>query len=251
MNNIVDIDTAIADARKEVISHPIYQSINTADSLKRFMELHVYAVWDFMSLLKALQRELTCTTVPWKPVGDAQTRYLINEIVTGEESDVDEHGVRTSHYELYLQAMDQCGADVQTVSNFVALFAAGRSLEDAANLANIPSAAREFIEFTFSIVNSGKPHLMAAVFTYGREDLIPDMFTELVKEINSNHGGCFSIFTYYLDRHIEVDGDHHSHLALEMTARLCGDDKQKWAEAQEASETALRKRAALWTAVLE
>ncbi len=251
MTDVQDINTAIEPARKMVINHPIYKSINTPDSLVRFMEYHVYAVWDFMSLLKGLQRELTCTTLPWVPVGDAQTRYLINEIVTGEESDVDEQGVRMSHYELYLKAMKECGADVTPITHFVDLFSNGASLEESLETASVPSAAADFLRFTFSIVESGKPHLMAAVFTYGREDLIPDMFVELVRDIDTNHGGQFSILKYYLERHIEVDGDHHSHLALEMTARLCGDDESKWEEARIASETALNLRANLWTAVLD
>ncbi len=251
MTTIQDVNKALEPARNEVINHPIYASINTPDSLIRFMEHHVYAVWDFMSLLKGLQQSLTCTTLPWIPVGDAQTRFLINEIVTGEESDVDEQGVRMSHYELYLKAMSQCGADATSVTHFVERFSGGMSIDDAINQASVPPAAAEFMQFTFSIIESGKPHLMAAVFTFGREDLIPDMFVELVRDIDANQDGDFSMLKYYLERHIEVDGDHHSHLALEMTARLCGDDDVKWKEAVDASEKALRLRSKLWSAVLD
>lgn len=248
MNQIETINGIVAPVRKQIVESNAYKNIQTTEALRHFMEHHVYAVWDFMSLLKGLQRHLTCVEVPWIPVGDAQTRYLINEIVTGEESDVDEHGIRKSHFELYLDAMAQSGADTAAVLGFIDDFTRGESLESAALKNGVPKAALDFMTFTFSIINSGKPHLMAAVFTFGREDLIPDMFLSIVKDIEKNTGKDYQTFRYYLERHIEVDGDHHSHLAIEMTQRLCGDDSVKWEEAQQAVQQSLNIRARLWDA---
>src|SRR5258706_11224465 len=78
--------------RQQIINHKVYSAINDIDDLKVFMQYHIFAVWDFMSLLKALQNNLTCTSVPWFPKGSADTRHLINEIVVGEESDIDYSG---------------------------------------------------------------------------------------------------------------------------------------------------------------
>jgi hypothetical protein len=239
----------IADIRKEILHHRLYQEVKDIKHLQTFMEYHVYAVWDFMSLLKSLQMHLTCTTLPWKPVGDATTRYLINEIVTGEESDVDENGERMSHYELYLRAMKQANADAKVVEDFVSSLPSG-SL-DIQFTPGMPQAAQEFLTFTFDVIRSGKPHVMAAVFTFGREDLIPDMFIEMVRDFSATFPKEVSTLLYYLERHIEVDGDHHSHLALEMTANLCGSDELKWKEAEEAVKQALRMRKRLWDGVLE
>jgi hypothetical protein len=99
MNEQIEkIRKSIAPLREEIINHPVYSSIKDIDDLRVFMEFHVYAVWDFMSLLKTLQNNLTCTTVPWFPKGSADTRHLINEIVVGEESDIDLNGIRKSHF---------------------------------------------------------------------------------------------------------------------------------------------------------
>lgn len=214
------------------------------------MQYHVFAVWDFMSLLKTLQRELTCVAVPWVPVGNAATRYLINEIVTGEESDVDQQGNRMSHFELYLLAMKQAGADTGSIERLIAALKAGHTLTQALDAAGVPQAITNFVQCTFDTIGSAKPSLQAAVFTFGREDLIPGMFVSFVRDLNDQTSDRASVFQYYLERHIEVDGDHHSHLAYEMTELLCGDDADKWEQAQQAVAAALKARLQLWDAIL-
>lgn len=223
--------------------------INDIEDLKIFMQYHVFAVWDFMSLLKTLQNNLTCTSVPWFPVGSAETRFLINEIVVGEEADIDLNGNRKSHFELYLDAMQQCGADTSQIEQFISVLKTKNNFDSAFNEANIPQEAKDFINFTFSIINSKKDYLQSAIFTFGREDLIPGMFVSLINDMHKNFPDDISIFKYYLDRHIEVDGEQHSHLALKMTANLCNENEQYWKEAQEATVQSLQKRITLWDGV--
>lgn len=244
-NGIKQLLAAIAPVKAQLTNHPLYGQIAGLDELRVFMEHHCFAVWDFMSLLKALQQNLTCTTVPWLPVGNANTRYLINEIVTGEESDVDEAGSRASHFELYLRAMQQAGANTAVIEHFIDLLKQDKIIQDALNAANVPDAAREFVAQTFQVIATGKPHVIAAVFTFGREDLIPAIFIEMVRGLAAN----VNILRYYLERHIEVDGDHHSHLAYEMTAELCGEDPLKWQEATAEAQATLEARLALWDAI--
>lgn len=240
------IQKAIEPLRQQIINHKVYAAIKQVEDLKIFMQYHIYAVWDFMSLLKALQQNLTCTSVPWFPTGSADTRYLINEIVAGEESDIDSFGVRKSHFELYLDAMVQCGADTGPIDKFITNLKETGKLDSAFQVAEVPKAAKEFVDFTFQVIDSNKSHIQSAVFTFGREDLIPGMFISIVNDIHQNFPESISIFKYYLERHIEVDGDHHSHLALEMTAKLCGDDAQYWAEAEQLTLQSLQKRIQLW-----
>jgi len=242
---------ATAEKRNQLITHQLYSALSSIDDLKSFMQQHCFAVWDFMSLLKSLQQHLTCTTVPWLPVGQANTRYLINEIVTGEESDVDESGNRTSHFELYLQAMKQADADIAAINQFITLLTRGNDIAACLEKANVPAAACAFVLHTFKVIASGKPHIIAAVFTFGREDLIPSIFIELVREIAKSVSGKVDILKYYLERHIEVDGDHHSQLAYDMTAELCGTDTLKWQEATEAANEALEARILLWDGILQ
>ena len=249
--HIARIQQVIEPLRQEIINHKVYSVINDLDDLKVFMQYHVYAVWDFMSLLKSLQIGLTCTTTPWFPVGNANTRYLINEIVTGEESDADGRGVRKSHYEMYLEAMEQCGADTTAIDAFISSLQQTGCLKTAYAAGQVPQQAREFVDFTFEVIGSGLPHLQSAAFTFGREDLIPKMFIAIVNDLNRKFPDQLSLIKYYLDRHIEVDGDHHSHLALDMTAELCGEDEAKWKAAEEVTIASLKQRIALWDGVYE
>ena len=243
---IEKIKKTIEPLRQEIINHKVYSAIKDIDDLKVFMQFHVYAVWDFMSLLKTLQSNLTCTSVPWFPKGTADTRFLINEIVVGEESDVDLNGIRKSHFELYLDAMKQCGADTSKIEVFTAVLKNTGDFNSAYLSSETPKEAKDFVDFTFKIIESGKDYLQSAIFTFGREDLIPGMFISIVNDIHKNFPDNISIFKYYLERHIEVDGDHHSHLALQMTSNLCGTDEQFWKEVEEATITSLQKRIDLW-----
>lgn len=248
--NITGLKKSIEPIRQRLIEHPLYGNIKTLRHLQVFMQYHVFAVWDFMSLLKSLQQELTCVDIPWVPKGNAETRYLINEIVTGEESDVDQQGKRISHFELYLQAMVQAGSATTQIEELLQTLKSGSNVADALTKAEVPAAIKAFVDNTFHTIATGMPHIQAAVFTFGREDLIPGMFISFVKELNRQGTIDMSIFQYYLERHIEVDGDHHSHLAYEMTEQLCGNDVQKWADALQSVEASLNARIQLWDAVL-
>tara|TARA_B100001250_G_scaffold345241_1_gene314553 strand:+ start:169 stop:909 length:741 start_codon:yes stop_codon:yes gene_type:complete len=239
---IHEINKSLTKYRNEITNHALYKKLNSAKDIAVLMEHHAYAVWDFMSLLKALQSLLTCTSSPWKPVGDSKVRRLINSIVLEEESDVDADDNPSSHYEMYLDAMKQCGANTEPVEKFVA----------EVNEGYIPSVNEgidSFLNTTFSVIDSQESHKIASAFTFGREDLIPDMFTAIVDEYNTENN--LDKFVYYLERHIELDGGDHGPLALELICSLCGDDEKKWSEVEETAIACLQARKKLWDLILD
>lgn len=249
-SHLAKINTELAAIRQELITHSLYSQVSEIEDFQSFMEQHIFAVWDFMSLLKALQRGLTCVELPWKPVGSPTTRRFINEIVLGEETDVDRNGEVASHFELYLDAMTEIGADTQTIQAFLTLIENGRSVAEALNEVDINPETRNFVNFTFSILQTNSIHQIASVFTFGREDLIPEMFIEILKEMQAKGQANISKLLYYLERHIEVDGDDHGPISLKMIEELCGDDEQKWNEVLESAKAALQIRIHLWNGVL-
>ncbi len=233
----------------QILRHPLYSRIKTLDDVRTFMEHHVFAVWDFMSLLTSLQRGLTCVEVPWVPVGDGGVRRLINEILLEEESDSAPDGGYTSHMELYLRGMRECGADTSRIDKLLSLIADRVPLKSALSESKIPEASRAFVETTLSIVSSGSMHRIAAAFTLGREKVIPDMFSKIISDLNVQFPGQFKTFQDYLSRHVELDKERHSPMGLQMLQTLCEDDPDKWREASETAKTALGARLSLWDGI--
>ena len=138
------LEEQITPARDVVVSHPMYSKLDTREAITTFMEHHVFAVWDFMSLLKSLQRNLTCVEVPWVPTGPTGSRRLINDIVLVEESD-ELQGEFISHFELYIEGMAQAGADTSVIGNFIDLLRTGMPVSEALDEAKVPAASAEFV----------------------------------------------------------------------------------------------------------
>ncbi|MDC0002021.1 DUF3050 domain-containing protein [Flavobacteriaceae bacterium] len=242
--NIEHIQKEITSLREELKSHGLYQQLQTIEDIKIFTQDHVFAVWDFMSLLKTLQRELTCVSVPWVPRKKGKLTQFINEITLAEESDVDLSGESKSHFEMYLDAMRHMGSETHKIEVFLSKIYQNSSIEEALDFAEVPEAVKNFVKVTFKTIYSNDAHKVAAAFTFGREDLIPDMFIEIIHQTHEQES--FKDFLYYLNRHVELDGDSHGPLSLDMIVELCGDDQQKWSEVLVTAKEALEVRISLW-----
>jgi hypothetical protein len=244
---LVSLQAAIEPIRRRVVTHPVYGELNDLRRVRIFQENHVFAVWDFMSLLKSLQRDLTRVELPWYPSGPTASRRLINEIVLVEESDELGDGF-ISHFELYLDGMAQAGADTAVVDAFLDGLRTGNPVADSAETASVPATAATFIATTWQIIETAPVHCKAAAFAFGREDLIPEMFRQVIGI--ADPGGTLETFKDYLARHIEVDGEQHTPMAMQMLIDLCGDDQAKWDACAETVCTALEARVALWDGIL-
>ena len=238
----------IAPARAELAKHVMYSRLRNIEDVRVFMGYHVFAVWDFMSLLKALQRELSGVAVPWVPQSSGRTRRLINEIVLEEESD-EIDGRATCHFDLYRRAMASIGADTGPIDTLIDNLRRGSDLKAALKKSGAPAAARTFVTRTFEIIDSGKVHAIAADFAFGREQTMSLMFRALIDSLADRNRAQLDPFFVYLDRHIGLDEDRHGPMTVEMLEELCGADAQKWDEAAEAAVSALSARLALWTAI--
>jgi len=234
-----------------VHSHDVYRSLSDRRSLRIFMQHHVWAVWDFMSLLTRLQRDLTCIEVPWvpRPV-DPTVQRFVNEIKLGEESDSHPDGGWTSHFDLYLAAMEEVGADTAPVRSAVARFAAApargvpAALGDLLGHCGAPPGAVAFCRSTFRLVAEGSTLEVATAFALGREQLIPEMFEHLVDGTEGH------LLLEYLRRHVELDEAEHGPMARRLVEQLVARDPGGWAAVERAATTAIGARVRLWDAVV-
>ena len=156
---------------------------------------------------------------------------------------------RKSHYELYLDAIKCFGADTNDIDQFLSKLN-DEDIFSAIKSSNIQKEVKDFLEFTFNIIEEGKPHKVAAAFTFGRENLIPSMFTAILKNFQKNFPEQdISKLIYYFERHIELDEDEHGPMAIEMVKKLAENDPIKWKEIEEVSIEALKKRIELWNSI--
>jgi Protein of unknown function (DUF3050) len=201
------------------------------------MEYHVFAVWDFMSLIKTLQHEACPSTKLWVPTRGNRSHIarIINEIVLCEESDVTPDGKGSiSHFDLYLQAMTEIGANTTPILSFI----------ETLEWDLIPEGAYQFVSSTMHTIDQG-PHCVAASFCYGRETVIPDMFKRILRQLNISALDAPK-FYYYLQRHVEVDGEDHGPKAEMLLDFFCENDPIKALQAEKAAIEAIQARVKLF-----
>lgn len=248
MKRIEYIETNIEELRNKLKTHKLYENLKDINDIKIFTESHVFAVWDFMSLLKAIQTQLTNTNVPWIPRKNAVLARFINEIVHGEESDINELGEPKSHFEMYCDAMKQIGANTSQIDLLISFLSTNNDLQKALSKLDIDQSVVDFMKFTFQVIESKELHLIASAFTFGREDVIPDMFIQILKRSNVDNKN-YNKLIYYLERHIELDGDEHGPLSLKMISELCQDNDEKWETVLIVAKQALHQRIKLWDSI--
>ncbi|MBF2054674.1 MAG: DUF3050 domain-containing protein [Candidatus Sericytochromatia bacterium] len=240
-----DLEALTVAYRQQISAHPLYASLHTLADVQVFMQHHVFAVWDFMTLLKALQLRFTGSQLPWLPAADNDTCRLINEIVLAEESDCLADGSYCSHFELYHRAMRACGADTRAIDAFLAALRAGAALPDVLQAQRLPAGAAAFVEETWRLATGPSHAALAAAFCLGREAIIPDLFRGLVARLHQEHAEL-AIFVDYLERHIHLDGETHGPMAWQMLSQICAAEPEGWANAYQGAQRALAARRQLW-----
>lgn len=250
MDAIAYINKEIEPYQVKLKNHPLYEILNNEEALKVFMKNHVFAVWDFMTLLKTLDFKLNKYSFPWAPKTKCNLLKSLNEIIMSEEFDVDELGECKSHFEMYIEAMKEAGANTNPIFNLINKIEATGKITSSIDDINIPTETKLFLKFTFTNISVGKPHILATIFAFGRESIIPEMFLEILKKINSNKNSKFKKLTYYIKRHIELDGDEHGDAALEIALDLIGNDRKKLDESIKIAISTLRHRILLWDGIV-
>jgi hypothetical protein len=247
------VNQELAPLIQKIKQHSLYAHIRSLTDLRIFMEHHVFAVWDFMCLLKELQSRIVTTRAPWLPSQDSYSVHLINRILLEEETDRTEDGkAYCSHFELYLKAMSAIGANTQPIQHFLYRLSEGEILIQAIENCRLQASIQQFIHTTFGFF-SHDTHILAAAFVYGREAITSSLFKPLVQQIETTisreQKTCIQPLLYYLNRHIELDDQQHFPAAEKMLINLAGKDRKKWKEIAMHARLALQARLKFLTAI--
>jgi hypothetical protein len=238
--------------RAALLDHPVYAQVVSVADLRQFMQDHVFAVWDFVSLLKRLQQDMTCIKVPWFPVDNARAAGLINDIVLRVARVIGPDGSNVAHLALYLRAMRDIGAITRPFEKFRALVLVGIPVEVALSQVGAPSHVQAFVAHRMLLANSGSTEEVLAAFFYGREDIIPEMLRRLLKTLcgGKHNDDRLRHFIYYLDRHIELDSGSNGPIGRELLEDLVASSPHRAERALQAACSSIKARIGLWDGTL-
>ena len=243
----------IESLQQKLVNHPLNYSIHNKEHLKTFMEHHVFAVWDFMSLIKATQSLIAPTTIPWVPSDHPHYVHFINQLVLEEESDFMYSNKSCnnprSHFERYLEAMTEVGANIYIISRFINTVR-DKGLDAALTIPHIPMVAKQFMMFTFDVIKRNQSHLTVAILSLGREELVPQLFRSLQQNLQIDQSNARTLFAY-LERHIELDEQEHAPIAGKLLQELCAGSSLKQLESVAIAEQALAARVKFWDGIYQ
>jgi len=243
------VESQLAPLIAQIHQHPVFTIVNSILRLQQFVEIHVYAVYDFMCLIKALQRTLVGCQRLWLPPDHSMAAHLIHGLVLEEESDhyADDAGSLrySSHFEWYVSAMQQCGANTQSITCFIQAIRDSFTESHLFTQAYIPLAAQQFITDTFTVIDQ-PAHAIAASFAFAREQITSGMFTRMISALAQIEDRArLTQFLGYCQRHIELDSDQHSTQSKQLVAELCGEDANKWQTVEQTALFSLQSRVRL------
>ena len=241
----------IEAAQWKLRQHPLTsrQSLNSIKDLQIFMVNHVFAVWDFMCLVKSLQQVLAPSGSPWSPEYSGSARRWVNEIILGEESDITIDGGHASHFESYIAAMQEIGLETTWITDWPA-YVKQQGFTTAVTHPNVPEPAKHFMMTTFEFIDSNKPWVICAALAFGRENLLPEQFQSVLTQLQAANVPCDK-FKWYLARHVDIDGNEHGPAATRLLEELCDNDPIRQQEATQAAIKAIQAREKYWDLIIQ
>ncbi|NVJ59807.1 MAG: DUF3050 domain-containing protein [Gammaproteobacteria bacterium] len=231
-------------------NHPLFNCIHFIEDLKVFMEHHIFTVWGYLSLLKAMQCNLTCASAPWIPVGDPSIRRMINELVCREESNELVGGLST--FEWYLQSMSDCNANTSSINKMIDSLSHGE--HSFLDLSYLSSPLKNYIITIQQIIKNGSLREIAAAFSAEQSVRLPKPFIKATSSLNKQHPKQTKSFHYYIksyyqERYVKEDFTKHGTLTLSLLVRLCNNNNNKYRDCLSVIEQILESKLLLWNSI--
>ena len=217
MDNLEYNKKKLNDLKHKITTHPLFANKLEREHICKFMESHIFAVWGFMSILKSLQKMITPNNLPWIPNRNTKNGLVnfVNEIILCEESDFIEGIGYISHFEIYLLAMKNIGAESVQLDKLTSKISEKGYNEKYIDDVDASNEVKSFLKHDLDVSMNGTLPEIVGAFTLGREKVIPNMFSYILPAIKATSASKHIIT--YLERHIDIDGDRHGPLSVSYT----------------------------------
>ena len=229
-------------------SHKLYERIYNEQALRLFVEHHVICVWAYNFLLRQIHQEVVALVHPLNSQAQKEAIRLVSKIILEEEVEEQHDGSLLSHLEIYLEAMQDLGADISPVVCFFDMQEAGYTWQEALKHANF-SAPVALYARKISRLAQQPIHERAAALFYEGEPYIPDSFLEQLGQMGTK--AKVNRLLDYFERHIEGLKRPGFSASGRLVEIFCGDNELLNEDAEKAAEQAMKNRIELWDHLLE
>lgn len=224
-------------------NHKLYERVNDELSLRLFMEHHVICVWSYNFLLREIHQELVGLIHPLNSQSQKEAIRLVSEMILEEELEEQQDGSLLSHFEIYLEAMQDLGANISPIVSFFDLQDSGQNWQTALKHARFPTAVSRYAR-KMNRFAQAPLHEKAAALFYEGEPFIPDTFLLRIGQL----GNTVKIgrLLDYFERHIEGLRSPGFSASGRLVEILCNNDEKMSLEAEQSAEEAMKNRVELW-----
>ena len=224
-------------------THRIYDRLHDEASLRLFVEHHVICVWIYNYLMRDLYQEIANHIQPMSSQVQKEAIRLISELVLEEEVDEQNDGTLISHMEIYLEAMQDLGADVGPIMSFFDLLESGKDWVEAARQAHFPIESQLYFE-KINVFFESPVHERAALLFYEGEPYVPDSFLNKLNVLSQT--AKTARLLEYFEKHIEGLKRPGFSAIGRLVELFCGDDEDLNAAAEARAEEAMKIRLEFW-----
>lgn len=226
--------------------HKIYKLLNNQTSLANFMERHVVCVWVYHSLLRSLYQDIVSQLTDLNGDRSKECLRLITEIVLEEVVEDLGDGQYQSHLELYVEAMEDLGANITPILTFFDMLEKGYTTKRSLELANFPIEAVRYAKTILPLLKE-PPYKKAAALFYEGEPFIPDSFLTQVEVLLPKVP--VNLLLDYFEGHIEGLKRPGFSATGRLVEIFCASDKRYELQAEKIAEKVMKSRLELWNLI--
>ena len=229
-------------------SHRLYTALTRREALATFTEYHVVCAWSYNALLRSLQRDIFTQSLPINSDAHKEAIRILSEVAIEEQANESDDGQFISHLELYLDAMEDLGANTAPIIGFFDILAGGVGAAKAVEYADFCPEVAAYARTTVRLLER-QFHERAAGLFYEGEYFIPDRFLHQLNRLTP--AVPVDRLLEYFDGHIEGLKRPGYSAAGRLVEIFTADDEILSEEAEQVGEQVMRQRVHLWNTVYD